>query len=137
MQTIDFSELYTTVSGASAFRHLRLALPLGTSQTRLSHLATAGSCQFRFSPVGYASGFHYTENPQWLFVLAGKMVIGLHDGSDRVFGPGECFYSNDTPVADVEFDPKRHGHCSRQHGPDPLVTAFVRCSPLALTQLLA
>ena len=57
------------------------------------------------------------------------MEIGLQDGSSRVFGPGEHFYSADTLPAGETFDPARHGHWSRQVGEQPLVTAFVRAAP--------
>ncbi|HNE61045.1 MAG TPA: hypothetical protein PLI80_09770, partial [Ottowia sp.] len=63
---------------------------------------------------------------QWLVVLQGRMEIGLQDGSSRVFGPGQCFYSNDTLPPGAAFDPSVHGHCSRQLGDEPLVTLFVR-----------
>jgi hypothetical protein len=43
-----------------------------------------------------------------------------------VFKPGEHFYSADTLPPDARFDAKVHGHRSRQLGPDPLVTLFVR-----------
>ena len=54
------------------------------------------------------------------------MEIGLQDGSSRVFSPGQHFFSADTLPAGARFDAAVHGHCSRQVGPDPLVTAFVR-----------
>jgi hypothetical protein len=61
-----------------------------------------------------------------LFVLEGQMEIFLQDGTSRVFGPGEHFYSADVLPAGATFDPKVHGHWSRQVGPDELVTLFVR-----------
>jgi hypothetical protein len=54
------------------------------------------------------------------------MEIGLPDGSSRVFRAGEHFYSADTLPEGIEFDPKIHGHWSRQVGDEPLVTAFVK-----------
>ena len=54
------------------------------------------------------------------------MEIGLQDGSSRVFGPGQHFFSADTLPTGATFDPAVHGHWSRQVGPEPLVTAFVR-----------
>ena len=80
----------------------------------------------RHSPVGFRSQFHCTPVPQWLFVLGGAIEIGLQNGSARVFRPGEHFYSADTLPAGAVFDPKVHGHWSRQLGDDPLVTLFVR-----------
>ena len=86
----------------------------------------AAGLQLRQSPVGFRSPFHCTLTPQWLFVLSGRMEIGLQDGSRRVFGPGEHFFSTDTLPAGASFDAAWHGHWSRQLGDEPLVTAFVR-----------
>jgi len=44
----------------------------------------------------------------------------------RAFGPGDHFYSADVLPPGTVFDPQLHGHWSRQSGPDPLVTLFVR-----------
>ena len=93
---------------------------------RLSALLASGGCQFRHSPVGFRSDFHCTGTPQWLVVLQGRMEIGLQDGSTRVFGPGQCFYSNDTLPPGAAFDAAVHGHRSRQVGDEPLATLFVR-----------
>jgi hypothetical protein len=54
------------------------------------------------------------------------MEIGLQDGSSRVFGPGEHFFSADTLPPGAQFDPKIHGHWSAQRGDNPLVTLFVK-----------
>ncbi len=59
-------------------------------------------------------------------ILSGRMEIGLQDGSSRVFGPGEHFHSDDRLPAGATFDPRLHGHRSRQVGDEPLVTMFVR-----------
>jgi len=118
--------LYTGEDGRARFREQLIALPEGTPQARLSALMPSGGLQLRMSPVGFRSDFHCTQAPQWLFVLSGAMEIGLQDGSQRVFGPGQHFYSADTLPAGAVFDPQLHGHCSRQVGDEPLVTAFVK-----------
>lgn len=118
--------LYTGEDGRARFREQAIALPEGTPQARLSALMPSGGLQLRMSPVGFRSEFHCTQAPQWLFVLSGAMEIGLQDGSKRVFGPGQHFYSADTLPAGAVFDPQVHGHCSRQLGAEPLVTAFVK-----------
>ncbi len=118
--------LYTGADGRARFRDEALALTEGKPAARLSPLIPAAGLQWRRSPVGFRSDFHCTETPQWLFVLAGQMEIGLQDGSRRVFGPGQHFYSADTLPPGATFDPAVHGHCSRQVGDEPLVTAFVR-----------
>ena len=118
--------LFTDADGRAKFREETLALSEGTPQAALSPLMASGGYQLRKSPVGFRSSFHCTGSPQWLFVLRGQMEIGLQDGSSRVFGPGDHFYSADTLPAGATFDPAVHGHWSRQVGPEPLVTLFVR-----------
>lgn len=118
--------LYTDDDGHARFRDEPLPLTEGSPAARLSALMASGGCQFRHSPVGFRSDFHCTTTPQWLVVLQGRMEIALRDGSARVFGPGEYFYSNDTLPPGASFDPALHGHRSRQVGDEALVTLFVR-----------
>lgn len=118
--------LYTDSDGRANFREDSVPLSEGTPAARLSPLMPSGGLQLRESPVGFRSQFHCTGAPQWLFVLKGQMEIGLQDGSSRVFGPGDHFYSADTLPEGATFDPTVHGHWSRQVGDEPLVTAFVR-----------
>ncbi|KPF50847.1 hypothetical protein IP87_03360 [beta proteobacterium AAP121] len=118
--------LYTDTDGRARFREQVIPLTEGKPQARLSALMPSGGLQLRMSPVGFRSEFHCTGAPQWLFVLGGMMEIGLQDGSTRLFKPGDHFYSADTLPEGATFDPQLHGHCSRQVGDEPLVTAFVR-----------
>ena len=118
--------LFTDADGRARFREERVALSEGTPQSQLSALFPSGGMQLRESPVGFASTFHCTTHPQWLFVLRGRMEIGLQDGSSRTFGPGEHFYSADVLPEGATFDAALHGHRSRQVGNEPLVTVFVR-----------
>ena len=118
--------LHTADDGRAGWREEAIALSEGKPQARLSPLRESGGYQLRESPVGFASDFHCTEKPQWVFILQGVMEIGLQDGSWRRFGPGEHFYSADLLPAGQTFEPTRHGHRSRQAGSEPLVTLFVR-----------
>ncbi|MGP1516965.1 MAG: hypothetical protein ACTTJV_05025 [Ottowia sp.] len=123
---LHLPELFTDADGLARWRTHRLPLDQGSLAAALSAPAAAQLMQWRASPVGFASDFHCTGQPQWLIVLQGVMEIGLRDGSWRRFGPGQCFYSNDTLPPGQSFDPARHGHRSRQAGPQPLHTLFVR-----------
>jgi hypothetical protein len=118
--------LHTAQDGRARFREEAIPLDHGKPQARLTSLLPASGLQLRMSPVGFRSDFHCTETPQWVFILGGRMEIGLRDGSSRIFGPGEHFYSDDRVPEGQAFDPAVHGHWSRQVGPEPLVTAFVR-----------
>jgi len=126
MSTFTRVVLFTDTDGRARFREEALELSEGSPAARLSPVLPATGLQLRESPVGFRSDFHCTGAPQWLFVLRGRMEIGLQDGSSRVFGPGEHFYSADTLPVGATFDPTVHGHWSRQVGDEPLVTAFVR-----------
>lgn len=126
MSTFNKVILFTDTDGFARFREETVALTEGKPQARLSPLMASGGMQLRRSPAGFRSDFHCTDNPQWLFVLEGQMEIFLQDGTSRVFGPGEHFYSADVLPAGATFDAKVHGHWSRQVGPAELVTVFVR-----------
>ena len=118
--------LETGADGRARWREQAIALSEGKPQARLSPLRPSAGYQLRESPVGFRSEFHCTGDPQWVFILKGAMEIGLQDGSSRVFRPGQHFYSADTLPAGAVFDPRLHGHWSRQVGDQPLVNAFVR-----------
>jgi hypothetical protein len=126
MATFTKTVLYTDTDGRARFRDEPLELSEGTPAARLSPLLPAAGLQLRESPVGFASSFHCTTAPQWLVVLRGRMEIGLQDGTSRVFGPGQHFYSADVLPEGATFDATLHGHRSRQLGDEPLVTMFVR-----------
>jgi hypothetical protein len=118
--------LFTDNDGRARFREEPVPLAEGTPQSRLSALMPSGGLQLRESPVGFRSQFHVSTTPQWVFILAGAMEIGLQDGTSRVFGPGQHFYSADLLPEGEVFDAAVHGHWSRQVGEVPLQTLFVR-----------
>lgn len=120
--------LFTDTDGFARWREENIALDQGKPEARLSALMMSGGYQLRESPVGFRSQFHCTGAPQWVFILRGKMEIGLQDGSSRIFAPGEHFFSADVLPEGATFDPNIHGHCSRQVGDEPLQTLFVRAA---------
>ncbi len=119
-------QLFTDSDGRARWREVQLALSEGKPDARLSPLRASGGMQLRESPVGFRSTFHCTGHPQWVFILRGRMEIGLQDGSTRVFGPGDHFHSADVLPAGASFEATLHGHRSAQLGAEPLVTVFVR-----------
>lgn len=126
MSTFTQVILFTDTDGRARWRDQDIPLAEGKPEARLSTLMSSGGYQLRHSPVGFRSSFHCTGTPQWVFILGGQMEIGLQDGSSRVFSPGQHFFSADVLPEGATFDPAVHGHWSRQVGPDPLVTLFVR-----------
>ena len=118
--------LFTDTDGRARFREEQVPLLQGNPQSMLSDVFASGGFQLRWSPVGFRSTFHCTGAPQWVFILGGQMEIGILGGVSRIFKPGEHFYSADLLPEGAVFDPLVHGHWSRQVGPDPLQTLFVR-----------
>lgn len=112
--------------GRSRFREEQLSLSEVKPLLFLSNVFPSGGVQLRVSPPGYAMDVHPTTNPQWMFVLSGAIEIGLPDGTSRVFRAGDHLFSQDTTPAGVPFDPKVHGHWTRQVGDEPIVAAFAR-----------
>ena len=128
MATFTQCVLFTDSDGQASFKEAPIALDQGTPQSLLSQVFASGGYQLRHSPVGFRSSFHCTTHPQWVFILGGQMEIGLQGGISKVFGPGQHFFSADLLPEGATFDPAVHGHWSRQVGPDPLVTLFVRAA---------
>jgi hypothetical protein len=126
MSTFSKIILFTDTDGRARFREEAVPLTEGKPMAMLSPLMPSGGYQLRMSPVGFRSEFHCTDNPQWVFILKGQMEIGLQDGTSRIFKPGDHFYSADVLPTGAVFDAAVHGHWSRQLGPEPLVTVFVR-----------
>ncbi len=126
MTTFTQVVLYADADGRAKFKTQPIELSEGTPQSQLSVLMASGGYQLRHSPVGFRSQFHCTGSPQWVFILGGQMEIGLRDGTSRIFGPGQHFYSADVLPEGAVFDDQVHGHWSRQVGDEPLVTLFVR-----------
>jgi hypothetical protein len=126
MNTFKRIVLFTDTDGRARFREEAIPLDQGTPQARLSALLQTQGLQLRESPVGFRSEFHVSSHPQWVFILQGQMEIGLQDGSSKVFGPGQHFFSTDLLPEGAVFDPQVHGHWSRQVGEQALVTLFVR-----------
>jgi hypothetical protein len=118
--------LFTDIDGRARFREEAISLDQGTPQAMLSALMPSQGLQLRRSPVGFRSQFHVSSHTQWVFILQGHMEIGLQDGTSKVFGPGQHFYSADLLPEGAVFDSQVHGHWSRQVGADELVTVFVR-----------
>ena len=126
MQFITHVVLETGPDGRARLRETSIPLDRGDPMVRLSAPLAASEMQLRESPVGFRSPVHVTTRPQWVFILAGTMEIGLPNGGSRRFSAGQHFYSADTLPEGADFDPEIHGHWSRQVGDEPLVTLFVR-----------
>ena len=126
MTSFTRTVLFTDEDGRARFKEEVIDLDQGSEKARLSEWMPAKGLQLRQSPVGFKSEFHVSSHSQWVFILQGQMEIGLQDGSCKVFAAGEHFFSADLLSEGAVFDPKVHGHCSRQVGEEALVTVFVR-----------
>jgi len=125
---MDFTKvvLFTDTDGRAKWREEKIARADGNPQSMLSKVFAATGYQLRYSPVGFRSQWHCTPAPQWVFILAGEMEIGLQDGSTRLFRAGEHFFSADTLPPGATFDEKVHGHWSAQRGERALETLFLK-----------
>ena len=126
MTTFTRTVLFTDEDGRARFKGEVIDLDQGSEKARLSEWMPAKGLQLRQSPVGFKSEFHVSSHSHWVFILQGQMENGLQDGSCKVFAAGEHFFSADLLPEGAVFDPKVHGHCSRQVGEEALVTVFVR-----------
>lgn len=118
--------LFTDTDGKARFKEETIPIDEGTPQTQLTKIFSAEGYQLRFSPVGFRSQFHVTRKALWIFILTGKMEIGLQDGTTRIFLPGDHFFASDTLPEGETFDSSVHGHWSRQVGEEPLRTLSVK-----------
>ncbi len=107
METYTKVVLYTGSDGYARFREEPVPLEGGKPAARLSALMPSGGYQLRRSPPGFRSEFHCTEHPQWVFILGGRMEIGLQDGTSRVFAPGQHFHSADVADGSLEVQQAR------------------------------
>ncbi len=126
MTSFTRTVLFTDEDGRARFKEEVIDLDQGSEKARLSEWMPAKGLQLRQSPVGFKSEFHASSHSQWVFILQGQMEIGLQDGSCKVFAAGEHFFSADLLPEGAVFDPKVHGHSSRQVGEEALVTVFIR-----------
>ena len=76
--------LYTDTDGRARFREEQVPLTEGTAESRVFGFLESGGYQLRASPVGFRSQPHCSPHAQWVFILSGRMEIGLADGSSRL-----------------------------------------------------
>jgi hypothetical protein len=79
------------------------AVALGASDVAIVHFA-----------AGFEAGFHLTPDPTWMFVMSGRIAIGLSDDVWFELGPGDIVRVTDT---------SGEGHRSRVLGDDPVLMA--------------
>jgi quercetin dioxygenase-like cupin family protein len=79
----------------------------------------AKQISFQEWPVGRNLDWHPAPRRQFVIILSGQLEIGLGDGSQQVFGPGDARLVEDTTG---------QGHTTRVVGNEPCLTVTV---PLA------
>jgi hypothetical protein len=70
--------------------------------------------------AGFDCGFHNTATPTWMFVMTGRMELGVSDGDTRTLSPGDVVYFTDS---DGE------GHRSRVLGDEDVLVATAGYAP--------
>jgi hypothetical protein len=106
--------LYTGTDGRSHIETIDLA----KTSAWVSGMPTT-TISFREDPVGKDLDWHPAPRRQFVIILSGQLEIGLGDGSQHLFGPGDARLVEDTTG---------QGHTTRVHGNQPCVTATI---PLA------
>ena len=107
--------LYSSADGQSRLE----TIDLGRTTEWTKGLA-ATQIAFRVWPVGQFLDWHPAPRRQFVIILAGRLEIGLSDGSTHVFGAGDARLVEDTTGK---------GHTTRVLGTEPAVTATI---PLAV-----
>jgi hypothetical protein len=79
------------------------AVGLGTSDVAFVH----------FAP-GFEADFHLTPDPTWMFVMSGRIAVGLSDDVWFELGPGDIVRATDT---------SGEGHRSRVLGDEAVLMA--------------
>ena len=125
---MDFTKvvLYTAADGRAKWREEKIALGEGNPQAMLSKVLAASGYQLRHSPIGFRSQWHCTPQPQWVFILAGEMEIGLQDGKHAPLPAGRALLLRGYAAAGGDLRPRLHGHWSAQRGPRALETLFLK-----------
>ncbi|MDA0364346.1 MAG: hypothetical protein O3B31_01270 [Chloroflexi bacterium] len=108
---------YRLFTGADNESHVEV-IDLASHPEWIAGLATT-QIAFREDPIGRFIDWHPAPRRQFVIILSGTLEIGLGDGSNQVFGPGDARLVEDTTG---------RGHTTRVHGNEPCVTATVPLS---------
>jgi quercetin dioxygenase-like cupin family protein len=105
------THLYTGNDGQTHFADL--TIPAAEIETVA--IQAGAHIVFRHFPGDYFSDWHIAPRRQYIFILSGRMEIGIGDGTKRTFGPGDVVLADDLTG---------RGHTTRSLG-EPRVSATV------------
>jgi hypothetical protein len=83
--------IYTGPDGQTHFEDL----PLPAEESHNVALQAGANLVFRCFPADYWSDWHTAPRRQYIFILVGRMEIGIGDGTTRRFGPGDVVLADD------------------------------------------
>ena len=86
--------LYTGDDGESHFEDLDLGYEQ-VANAQATAMKSVTGLQFRKSPPGRSSDFHNAPRRQFVITLEGQAVIGIGDGTKRIFNPGDVMLADD------------------------------------------
>ena len=110
--------LYTGNDGESHFEELDLGYEEVENAHRTAMKSVTG-LQFRKDPPGSFLDFHKAPRCQYVITLEGQGVIGVWDGTRRIFNPGDVMLADDLTG---------RGHTTGVYGDVPRVSIAI---PLA------
>lgn len=89
---MKFHRLYSGNDGQSHFE----ALDTGAASEFFNKTCGAKNLLFRNDFAPHIVKFHRAPSRRWVITLAGSVDIGLGDGTQMTFGPGDVFLAEDT-----------------------------------------
>jgi quercetin dioxygenase-like cupin family protein len=89
---------------------------MNVSQEELATIKSTGEVTVRSADPGRFVDWHTAPRRQYVFTLAGRVEIGLGDGSRYYFGPGDGVLAEDLTG---------HGHTTRVVGGSPRITLTI------------
>ena len=104
--------VYTGPDGQSHFEDL----PLPAERRHHVAIQAGANLEFRCPPAENFVDWHTSPRRQYVFILAGQMEIGIGDGTERCFGPGDVILADDLTG---------QGHTTRSVGGVPTISAAV------------
>ena len=103
--------IYTGGDGQTHFEDLMIP----ADEVQNVTIQAGADIVFRRFPSDYFSDWHTAPRRQYIFILSGRVEIGIGDGTARRFGPGDVLLADDLTG---------QGHTPRSLG-EPRVSATV------------
>jgi quercetin dioxygenase-like cupin family protein len=109
--------IYTGADGASHFEEIHPKLEPRGDQSESAELIPGSGIVVRRFEARRTNPWHHAPGRYAVFTLSGAVDIEIGDGTVRRLGSGDILIAEDTTG---------QGHVTREVGPEPRVSVFVR-----------